>query len=356
MLEHMMKKTYLILFICASILTFSQTVDAQQNYNDLLKAIFKVKAYVPNDARTAKSLGTEREGNGVLIDTKGHILTIGYLILEAESVEVTISGGQTTAAVLVGYDHHSGFGLIKVKKSLTIQPVELGRSSELQEGALLLVASYGGKDAVQGVRIISRGVFTGYWEYLLENAIFSAPPISSFGGAALIGSNGRLVGIGSLYTQVVVEGLGSIPCNMFVPIDLLKPILEDLKTIGHSRKSPKPWLGFHAEETHGRVIVIRTTSDSPAEKAGIKSGDVILKVKGQPVNGLADFYRKVWSLGSAGIEVPLSVLQDTKIVEIKLISGDRNQYFQFKRKGTSIVLSSSLHQENYCLIDTLFRQ
>jgi S1-C subfamily serine protease len=341
-----MEKKYLILIILAVILTLSPPVDAQQNFSDMLRAIVKIKAKVPDHARTAKSLGTEREGNGVLIDTEGHILTIGYLILEAESVEVTISEGEDTPAVLVGYDHHSGFGLIKVEKPLAIQPVELGLSSELPEGAPVLVVSHGGKDAVQGARIVSRGVFAGYWEYLLENAIFTAPPISSFGGAALIGSNGRLVGIGSLYTQVAVQGLGSIPCNMFVPIDLLKPILEDLKTIGHARSPSKPWLGFHAEEAHGRVIVIRTTPGSPAEKAGMKIGDIILKVEGQPVKGLADFFRKVWALGSAGVEVPLSLLSGTQIVDIKIISGDRRQYFRFKRQGRSVALSSNFHHES----------
>ena len=200
--------------------------------------------------------------------------------------------GQITAADLVGYDHHSGFGLIRSVNPQAIKPIELGQSSELQEGAPILLVSYGGKDAVQGARIVSRKVFAGYWEYLFENAIVTAPPISSLGGVALIGADGRLVGIGSLYAQPAMDGLGSISCNMFVPIDLLKPIFDDLKTIGHTRLPSKPWLGIRAEEAHGRVIVIRTTSDGPAEKAGVKSSDLILKVRGQADNGLAEFCRK----------------------------------------------------------------
>lgn len=348
-LEYTMKNFFMLSLTFSVILALSPPVYAQQNFDDMLRAIVKIRANVPKDARTANSLGTEREGNGVLIDTEGHILTIGYLILEAESVEVTFSENQDTPAVLVGYDHHSGFGLIKVEKPPAIQPVELGRSSEMPEGAPVLVVSHGGKDALQVARIVSRGVFAGYWEYLLENAIFTAPPISSFGGAALIGSKGRLVGIGSLYTQVAVPGLGSIPCNMFVPIELLKPILEDLKTIGHVRSPSKPWLGFHAGEAHGRVIVIRTTPGSPAENAGVKGGDVILKVRGQPISGLADFFRKVWALGSAGVEVPLSLLSGDQLVDIKILSGDRRQYFKFKRSGSSVALSSNFQHESESL-------
>ncbi|MDJ0783627.1 MAG: S1C family serine protease [Desulfosarcinaceae bacterium] len=332
-----MKNTCRFLSVCAVILILSAPVGAQTEFEDLFKTIVKLRSNVPQDARTATSLGTEREGNGILIDAEGHILTIGYLILEADSVEVTLFDGQTTSAVLVGYDHESGFGLVKAKMPLSMKPVELGESSMLGEGDLILAVSYGGKDAVQGARVVSRNEFAGYWEYLLENAIFTAPPISGFGGAALIGSDGRLVGIGSLFTQVTVAGLGAIPCNMFVPIDLLKPILEDLKTIGRTRLPPKPWIGLYAEESHGRVIVIRTAPNGPADKAGVKRTDVIVKVKDQPVKGLADLYRKIWDIGKAGVDVPVTVLHGTQLVEINIKSDDRRRHFRFNRHGRELV-------------------
>jgi len=174
--------------------------------------------------------------------------------------------------------------------------------------------------------------FAGYWEYLLEDAIFAAPPHPNFGGAALIGPDGRLLGIGSIYTHVMVAGLGTLACNMFVPIDLLRPILADLIATGRSRQKPKPWLGLQTEEAHGRVFVIRVTSGGPAEQAGLNRGDLILTVKGRAVSGLSDFYRKVWALGSAGVDVPLGVLRGIQIQDITVRSSDRYQFFRLKPK------------------------
>jgi serine protease Do len=305
---------------------------ADQNPEEIFKAIVKIRSIIPKDARTAQSLGTEREGSGVVIDENGHILTIGYLILEAETIEVVGPEGKPVNAMFVGYDHNTGFGLLRTVKSLGVVPMKLGKSSEVKEGDPILVASHGGSESVQAARVVSRREFAGSWEYLLEDAIFSAPPHLNFGGAALIGPNGRLVGIGSLFTQLMIPGFGSIPCNMFVPIDLLKPILADMIKSGRSHGSPRPWLGLNAEEVYGRVFVLRVTSEGPAEKAGLKSGDIILTVDKRAVNGLADFYRKVWALGSAGVDVHLTVLQGTQIRDISVHSADRSQFYRIKPK------------------------
>jgi len=201
----------------------------------------------------------------------------------------------------------------------------LGSSSGLQPGDPALVAGHQGSEQVVGVRIVSRGEFVGYWEYLLENAIYTTPPYQNYGGAALIGPDGSLLGIGSILTRVAVSGFGAIPANMFVPIDLVKPILNDLKTAGRSRQPQKPWLGVITEESHGRVFIIRLSAGGPGEKSDLKAGDIILKVNQQPVTGQADFYRKVWALGSAGIKVPISILRATEIMDVTLDSIDRYQ-------------------------------
>ncbi|MGD2272908.1 MAG: S1C family serine protease, partial [Desulfobacterales bacterium] len=195
-----------------------------------------------------------------------------------------------------------------------------------KEGDPILTVGYGGSDSVQGARVVSRREFVGYWEYLLEDALYVAPPHPNYGGAALIGRDGQLLGIGSIYTQIVMSGYGVVPCNMFVPIDHLKPILNDLITTGRSLGAPQPWLGLNAEESHGRVFVLRVTAKGPAEKAGMQPGDLILTVNRKPVQGLADFYRKVWALGKAGVKVPLGVLQGTRIRDINVRSGDRYQF------------------------------
>jgi len=303
---------------------------SKENVKELLKAVVKVRAMVPDYARSAKTLGTEREGSGVLIDDRGHILTIGYLILEAESLEVIGIDGKLVSAQSIAYDHITGFGVLKVEKPMGAKPMQLGKSSEVSEGDPILVATHGGEEGAMGARIISRQEFAGYWEYLLDDAIFTAPPHTNFGGAALIDHNGKLVGIGSLYTQIAIAGLGMIPGNMFVPIDYLKPILSDLIDKGRSSAPPRPWLGVNVEEVHGRVFVTRVTAESPAEKGGLKVGDIILTVNKKEVSGLADFYRKVWALGKPGVEVPLTLLQGIQLQDIKVKSGDRYQYYPLK--------------------------
>ncbi|MFB3885641.1 MAG: S1C family serine protease [Thermodesulfobacteriota bacterium] len=303
---------------------------AEQAAEEILRAVVKVRAIVPKDARSARTLGTEREGNGVLIDSKGHILTIGYLISDAETIEVIGPEDRPIRATFVGYDQNTGFGLLRADESLPVEPMKLGQSSEVKEGDPILVAGHGGKDSVQVGQVIARKEFVGYWEYLIDNAIYIAPPYPNFGGAALIDRDGRLLGIGSIYTQMAIPGLGAIPCNMFVPIDLLNPILSDLMTRGRPREAPRPWLGLNAEEAHGRVFVTRVTSEGPAEKAGLQPEDLILTVNGKIVNGLADFYRKVWALGNAGVDVTLGILRGTQIRDITVHSSDRYQSLRLK--------------------------
>jgi len=304
--------------------------DSKDAAREILKAVVKIRATVPDYARSAKTLGTEREGSGVVIDSRGHVLTIGYLILEAETLEVVGPDGISVTAQSTAYDHRTGFGILKTDKPLEVKPMEFGNSSEVKEGDPILVAAHGGEEGAMGARVISRKEFAGYWEYLLDDAIFTAPPHTNFGGAALIDHHGRLVGIGSLFSQISIAGLGAIPGNMFVPIDYLKPILSELIDKGQTSEPARPWLGVSVDETHGRIFVTRVTPESPAERAGLKIGDIILTVNKKEISGLADFYRKVWALGKAGVEVPLSILQGIQIRDVTVKSADRAQYYRLK--------------------------
>ena len=319
------------LFVIPTILVFvisSNAGYAQNQAEEILKAVVKVRAVIPDDAVTAPILGTEREGNGVLIDSDGYILTIGYLILEAKTIEIVGSDDRVVAATFIGYDYDTGFGLLRANKPMNVKPMKLGKSSKLKQGDPALVVGFGGSEAVSGVRVVSRGEFTGYWEYLLDNAIFTAPPYQNYGGAALIGADGNLVGIGSILTQVTVAGFGTMHANMFVPVDLFTSIAADMKTVGRSRQPQRPWLGVHTQEAHGRLFVIRIMPGGPADLAKLQVGDLILKVNNQPVRGQADFYRKIWALGEAGVKVPISILRGTEIQEFSVLSADRYQYLK----------------------------
>ena len=291
----------------------------------LADAVVRLNAIIPTEARTASSLGTERGGNGIVIDRQGLILTIGYLILEASRIEITTSSGKKVAARYVGYDHASGFGLLRAVPPFDVTPLELGESAAVRVGDGLRIVTAG--EVAQGrVRVVSRDAFVGYWEYLLEDSLYVAPAHPDYGGAALVDAEGRLVGVGSILTRLQVESIGRVPCNMFVPIDLLKPILSDLIASGTSRRPPQPWLGLHGEDIQGRVFILRVSENGPAATVGLKSGDIILSVKDKPVIDLADFYRQVWALGAAGTPIPLRVLQGDRIKDIIVQSMDRRQY------------------------------
>ncbi len=296
-----------------------------------LDAVVGVRAEIYDDARTAGVLGTAREGSGVVIGGDGLVLTIGYIILEAERAELVLPSGDIVPAEVVAYDYDSGFGLLKALAPLGIEPVGLGASGRLAEEDQVLVASFGGPAATSAAYVVSRRDFAGYWEYLLPGAIFTAPPHRAFGGAALFGGDGRLLGIGSLAVGDAVEGAG-LPGNMFVPIDALKPILGELLENGRRGGPARPWLGLYTEELRGRLFVNRVAPEGPAAAAGLEEQDIVLGVAGKPVASQADFYRKVWALGAAGVEVPLTVLRGNQVAEIAVASGDRYDYLKL---GTS---------------------
>ncbi len=301
---------------------------------NILQAIVDLKSQVPSTARTASFLGTERIGSGVVIDSEGLILTIGYLILEAEKTEVTSPDGQAIEANIIAYDHESGFGLIRATKTLNVPPMRFGSSAELSKDTNVLVVSRAGDRPIIGAKVVSRREFTGGWEYLLENAIFTSPPHTFHSGAALVSEEGRLLGIGSLIVNNALPN-AVLPGNMFVPIDLLKPILADLLEKGRREEPYRPWIGANTSEVSGRLIISRVSKDGPAEKAGLGSGDFILGVKGEVVTSQGDFYRKLWASGSAGSEIILNVLpaksDKLRIENVTIKSVDRSDWLRLSQ-------------------------
>ncbi|MAF49251.1 MAG: hypothetical protein CMM10_13405 [Rhodospirillaceae bacterium] len=302
---------------------------------DVLKAVVGVKAEISADARTARILGTERIGSGVVIDDSELVLTIGYLILEADGAIVTGPGGKQVAATIVAYDHDSGFGLLRLRGKLDIKPMRLGNSRTLTVGDGVLVASRGGAQPVVAARVVSRRVFTGAWEYMLERAIYTSPPHTYHSGAALIGEDGRLLGVGSLLVNDAAGPGRPLPGNMFVPVEILKPVLGDLLEKGRRSAPARPWIGANTLELAGRLLVTRVSPGGPAAKAGIEGGDLIIGVAGQPVRGQADYYRKVWRSGPAGSSVLLNVLpnnlEEMKIRDIPVRSIDRSEWLRLRR-------------------------
>ncbi|MEO8202502.1 MAG: S1C family serine protease [Betaproteobacteria bacterium] len=325
----------LLLLVVLTVVTFVAPLpvsQAQEKARDeraeTLSAVVRVKARILPNARSAPSLGTAREGNGVLI-RENLVLTIGYLVIEAEGIEVTAGDGRAVPATLAGYDHASGFGLLRLVAPIEAKPLPLGDASALSERDPVMVAAYGGREGVSLAYVVSRRPFSGSWEYMLESAIYTYPPVMNWSGAALIGPKGDLLGIGSLMVADAMNPGTQSPGNLFVPVDILKPILNDLVEKG--RAGPvRPWLGMSTDELRGRLFVSRVSPDGPAERAGLRRGDILVGVGGEDVVSLADFYRKVWARGSAGVEVPLRVLQGTQLKELGVKSIDRVEYFRAK--------------------------
>ncbi|MGB3864705.1 MAG: S1C family serine protease [Xanthobacteraceae bacterium] len=302
-----------------------------QDYNfDLeraLSAVVGLHAIIPADAFTAGTLGTERAGNGVAIDD-GLVLTIGYLITEAESVWLHLGDGRVVEGHALGFDSESGFGLVQALGRLDVAPLALGASDAAQVGDPVIVGGAGGRTRSVAGRIEARQPFAGYWEYLLDDAIFTVPSHPNWGGTALISTSGDLIGIGSL--QLERESKDQY-FNMMVPTDLLKPILGDLRAFGRVNRPARPWLGLFASDFDDKVVVMGVADKGPAGRSGLQSGDVILAVNGDTVSSLAAFYRKLWALGTAGVNVPLTVSHEGVTFDVVLASTDRAKLLKAPR-------------------------
>jgi S1-C subfamily serine protease len=290
-----------------------------------LEAVVRIHADVPAEARTAAYLGTTRDGAGVVIDDAGLVVTIGYLITEAMGAEVTAANGRVSRADIVGFDIASGLGLLRAAEPLGVKPMPIGSAQGLAEKTPVVVAGSGGLEAAQPAVVVSRRTFAGYWEYLLEDAIFASPPHPAWSGAALLGPDGKLAGIGSL---IVGDAAAGSPGNMFVPIERLQPVMGDLLALGRPAASPRPWLGINLRELDGKLVVGRVAADGPGDRAGVRHGDRVTAIDGAAVQDLAAFYRSLWQLGDAGIPVRLSVLRQGGAQEFEVRTIDRYRYLK----------------------------
>jgi S1-C subfamily serine protease len=308
-----------------------KTEDYRFDLDRALAAVVGLRSAVPEDAFTAEVLGTERAGNGVLIRSDGLVLTIGYLIVEAESVWLSLSDGRGVAGHVLGYDQESGFGLVQALARLDLPTLPLGDAGGAPVGESVVVGGAGGRQRSVAARIAAKQEFAGYWEYFLDEAIFTAPSHPQWGGSALIGPGGDLLGIGSLQLQRDAEGGRREDLNMIVPIDVLKPVLDDLITLGRPNRPPRPWLGLYATEIEDKVVVAGLVGQGPAKSAKLRRGDIVLAVNGEETRGLGDFYRRVWALGEAGVEVPLSIYRDGRAVELRVASADRSRFLRAPR-------------------------
>ena len=294
-----------------------------------LSSVVGLHSIVPPDAFTADTLGVERAGNGVLIDD-GLVLTIGYLITEADTVWLHLGDGRVVQGHALGFDSETGFGLVQALGNIDLPTLTIGSSKAVEVGERVVVGGAGGRTRSLAGRVAAKQEFAGYWEYVLDEAIFTYPAHPNWGGTALIAANGQLAGIGSLQLVRAREGKNE-HLNMIVPIDLLKPILDDLRKFGRVNRPVRPWLGLYSTEIEDKVVVVGVAPKGPASRAEIKTGDVIVAVKGERVSTLGGFYRKVWAQGQAGVEVPLTLYRDGVTFDVRVNSSDRAKFLKGPR-------------------------
>ena len=292
-----------------------------------LDSVVALRAEIPDDAFTASILGTERFGNGVVIRDDGLVLTIGYLIMEAASVWLTANDGSVVEGHALAYDFATGFGLVLPLGRLALPAIRRGSIATVAVDDDVFVIGHGGRTHVLKATVFARREFVGYWEYVLDEALFTTPPHPEWSGAALLDEDGLLVGIGSLLLEETI-GDETVDGNMFVPVDLLDPILDNLLRTGRSSLPPRPWLGMYAADAEGRLVVKGLASGGPAERAGVQSGDMVVAVGGERVAGLADFFRKTWQLGPAGTEIALTLARRGAPVHVRIHSADRHDFMR----------------------------
>jgi S1-C subfamily serine protease len=292
-----------------------------------LDAVVQLRAEIPEDAFTAQILGTERVGNGVVIRDDGLVLTIGYLITEASTIWITTNKGVVAPAFPLGYDQTTGFGLVHPLGKLGLRPLARGSAASCRIGENVVIAGHGGRARALRATVFAKREFAGYWEYVLDEAIYTAPAHPQWGGAALIGSEGRLLAIGSLLVQEKVDG-GLLQGNMLVPIDLLEPIFDDMLKLGRPQREARPWLGMYTTEAGAKLVVAGIAPGAPADRAGVKVGDIVVDIAGEKPSSLADLWRRVWRLGPSGSQVPLKLQRKSGLVDVHLVSADRNQFLK----------------------------
>jgi len=289
-----------------------------------LDAVVGLRAMIPADGFTAETLGTERGGNGVFI-RPDVVLTIGYLITEATTVWLKLNDGRAVQGSVLAYDQETGFGLVQALARLDVPVLPLGDSDRAQVGDNVVIGGAGGRKHSLAARIVARQEYVGYWEYLVDEAIFTAPAHPNWGGTALIGAAGELLGIGSLQLQQETGRKGGEHLNMVVPINLLKPILDDMLTLGRPKHPPRPWLGLYATDNDDQIVVVGIASRGPAQRADLQAGDVVLAVAGTEVDSVGGLFRQIWSLGAAGVEVPLTISREGRTMEVRVPSSDRSR-------------------------------
>jgi S1-C subfamily serine protease len=311
--------------------TVPQREDASyQRLVDAANAVVGVSVKSIPDARSNATLGDVRTGSGVVIGRDGLVLTIGYLILEADTIEVTDSGGEKVPASVVAFDHATGFGLVKTLAPLSPRPIRLGTARPVSQLDRMMIVTGGDGQTISLATVVSKRRFAGYWEYLIDDAIFTSPPRLDHSGAALINKDGELVGIGSLFVLDALAPGERLPGNMFVPVDLLKPVLEEMVRTGERASARRPWLGVDSFEEDGRVKVMQVNEESPAAKAGIVAGDIILSVNGELVATLENFYNTLWTRGPAGVDVVLQVLHGPTVRDVTVRSIDRAEFMRHR--------------------------
>lgn len=310
-----------------------RAASAELDLDKVLAPIIALEATVPGNARSAETLGTVRGGTGIVIDGAGLVLTIGYLILEAGSVDLLPNGleGERVPADVVAWDQITGLGLVRSRQSLGVAPMPLGTSADLGVGDAVIAVDWERIGGMFPAVVFEKGVYAGYWEYMIEDALYVSPGHPGFPGAALVSLDGKLAGVGG-FAATDPDADYAVAGTVFIPIDALKPVLADLLLSGRSSKT-RAWLGLYCEEFDGSLRVRRLPDDGPAIRAGIRPGDYLLAVANAPIKTLPDFYRQLWATTRPGDHVTVELRRGEESFTVELEAMDRYERYGAARQA-----------------------
>jgi S1-C subfamily serine protease len=289
----------------------------------LTECVVNIQTTVARDHRSVPILGTERMGSGVVVDPAGLILTVNYVVMGGQTVQVSFLRGRRVRAEIVAQDFEIGLALLRIKRQ-GLTAATLRVEGELERGEpVVAVASTGAQERrVAGGLVTYLGEFEAHWEYLLERGIVSNAANPGFGGGGLFTLTARLAGIVSLNLNELIRNSLSIPVEHYREHE--RELLRYGRVVSRPRRA---WLGVFAHVVEEGIVVAAVVPEGPGDRGGLREGDLIVSLNAEKLESRRDLYVSLWRHGP-GEPLTFEVMRDSSLRRVLVTSGDRAEFFR----------------------------
>ena len=288
----------------------------------LLAVTAHVNARIPQSHSSAEILGTERMGSAVVVDPRGLVLTVNYVVMGARRLRITLSDGRRASAEIAAQDFESGLALLRVQAdALPVAP--LGSSETLDRGApVFAIGSVGPRERRVASGIVTDlGPFDAYCEYLLDRGIVSTATNPGFGGGPLFDMRGSVVGIVSLNLNEIGRQ------SLAIPIECYTEHRAEFLRFGRVVSRPRrAWIGVFPHPVQEGLVVAGLVPKGPGDRGGLREGDVILRVDDEEVETRPALYAALWR-HRPGERVVLDVVRENRLHRVEVIGEDRAEFY-----------------------------